>query len=134
MSISGPDPVQKFLKRLNKQWKVMKVLKNVQPMIITPTQEAQFQQATHCHICNKPLPPIASPDMGIGEQPVRDHDHINGLYRGAAHSTCNINYSLKNAPIPVFFHNLNGYDTAESDWERVAVAQDMMRQHRSKNC
>ena len=43
---------------------------------------------------------------------VRDHDHMTGKYRGAAHNECNFNLKLnpKTAPIPVFFHNLKGYD------------------------
>ena len=43
---------------------------------------------------------------------VRDHDHLTGRYRGAAHNDCNFKLKMKpkTAPIPVFFHNLKGYD------------------------
>ena len=43
---------------------------------------------------------------------VRDHDHFDGKYRGAAHSKCNIKLRVKreNAMIPVFFHNGSNYD------------------------
>jgi len=43
---------------------------------------------------------------------VRDHDHITGKYRGAAHNECNFKLKLnaKTMPIPVIFHNLKGYD------------------------
>ena len=43
---------------------------------------------------------------------VRDHDHMTGKYRGAAHNECNFKLKLnpKTMPIPVFFHNLKGYD------------------------
>ena len=43
---------------------------------------------------------------------VRDHDHMTGRYRGAAHNECNFKLKLnpKTAPIPVIFHNLKGYD------------------------
>ena len=44
---------------------------------------------------------------------VRDHDHMTGKYRGAAHNECNFKLKLKpkTMPIPVFFHNLKGYDS-----------------------
>ena len=42
----------------------------------------------------------------------RDHCHVTGCYRGAAHQYCNLqirhNFTRKN--IPVFFHNATGYD------------------------
>ena len=44
---------------------------------------------------------------------VRDHCHVTGNYRGAAHWDCNLNFSIKpdEIEIPVFFHNLRGYDS-----------------------
>ena len=44
------------------------------------------------------------------EVKVRDYDHINGLYRGCAHSDCNINFNNKRFLIPMFFYNLKGFD------------------------
>ena len=43
---------------------------------------------------------------------VKDHDHMTGKYRGAAHNECNFKLKLnpKTTPIPVIFHNLKGYD------------------------
>ena len=43
---------------------------------------------------------------------VRDHDHITGKYRGAAHSACNLKLKInpKTITIPVFCHNLKNYD------------------------
>ena len=41
---------------------------------------------------------------------VRDHDHYNGKYRGAAHYICNLNVNFTHYKIPVFLHNLKGYD------------------------
>ena len=43
-------------------------------------------------------------------------DHMTGKYRGAAHNECNFKLKLnpKTMPIPVFFHNLKGYD---GHWE-----------------
>ena len=62
-----------------------------------------FAAAVDCSMCGEPL----------GEDRVRDHDHMTGKYRGAAHSKCNMEEGkkrTKNIVIPVFFHNLKGYD------------------------
>ena len=50
-------------------------------MIFTEDDEKLFDEATTCHICDKEL----------GEDRVRDHCHITGKFKGAAHNGCNIN-------------------------------------------
>jgi hypothetical protein len=40
---------------------------------------------------------------------VKDHCHYTGVYRGAAHNTCNLRMKQPKF-IPVLFHNLVGYD------------------------
>ena len=62
-----------------------------------------FCTAEMCHVCDKPLE---------GDS-VRDHCHITGKYRGAAHTACNLKLRLspKTTTIPVVFHNLRGYDS-----------------------
>ena len=62
-----------------------------------------FRTAETCHVCDKPLE---------GDS-VRDHCHITGKYRGAAHNACNLKLRLnpKTTTIPVVFHNLRGYDS-----------------------
>ena len=63
-----------------------------------------FEAATECYLCHKPFGDRTS------ERKVRDHDHLTGRYRGAAHSRCNINMR-KTYKVPVFFHNFRGYDS-----------------------
>ena len=40
---------------------------------------------------------------------MRDHCHISGKVRGAAHFSCNANFKISKK-VPVVFHNLKGYD------------------------
>ena len=68
----------------------------------TKSQLKEYIRATKCHICFKPF--------NEKKRKVRDHCHYSGLYRGAAHSSCNLKYKIPNY-IPVIFHNLAGYDS-----------------------
>ena len=42
------------------------------------------------------------------DEKVRDHCHVTGKFRGAAHWNRNVNFQLTKI-IPVIFHNLKGY-------------------------
>ena len=73
-------------------------------MVLTEEQETAFQAATHCYMCDDPI----LEKTGKWSK-VRDHNHATGAYRGAAHQHCNIQ-KKRSYHIPVFFHNLRGYD------------------------
>ena len=73
-------------------------------MRITRKQQARYKEATVCHICEGTFGKTED------EAKVRDHCHLTGLYRGAAHSKCNLEYKVPKF-YPVIFHNLSGYDT-----------------------
>ena len=64
-------------------------------------EEHLFQQSNSCWICKKLI--------DNDEEKVRDHCHVTGKFRGAAHWSCNINLQLTKK-VPVIFHNLRGYD------------------------
>jgi len=68
-------------------------------MAITVSEQKSFELAEICYICEEKL----------GNDRVRDHCHLTGDYRGAAHSNCNLNYKIPKF-YPVFIHNLSGYD------------------------
>ena len=78
--------------------------KQVKPMVLTEEEQAQHEAATHCYMCSYPI----LEETGKWAK-VRDHNHATGVYRGAAHSNCNIQ-KKRSYHIPVFFHNLRGYD------------------------
>ena len=64
-------------------------------------QWKKYKKASRCHICFK--------SFTEDNPKVRGHCHYSGLYRGAAHSLCNLRYRIPSY-IPVVFHNLSGYD------------------------
>src|SRR6266853_4781367 len=67
----------------------------------------KFKDAKRCFYCKRRFD-LYRPDDTI-EPKVKDHCHISGKYRGAAHEACNLNAKQCNF-IPVVFHNLSGYD------------------------
>ena len=71
-------------------------------LIMSEEEEHLFQQSNSCWICKK--------FIDNDDKKVRDHCHITGKFRGAAHWDCNINFQLSKK-IPVIFHNLKGCDS-----------------------
>ena len=83
---------------------------------LTKKQWKKYKRSTKCHICYKPFT--------LGDPKVRDHCHYTGLYRGPAHSLCNLRYKIPSY-IPVVFHNLSGYDAHLFIRELGAHTSDM---------
>ena len=98
----GPDCVNKFCKHIISEAKRLYSSFPEMPMKPpTKSQIKEYKRATKCHICFKPF--------SEEKRRVRDHCHYSGLYRGAAHFSCNLKYKIPKY-IPVIFHNLTGYD------------------------
>src|SRR5688572_17219211 len=68
-------------------------------MIFKRKDKELYDSATVCHICEGEL----------GDDRVRDHCHLTGKYRGAAHNSCNLSYKVPKF-FPVLLHNLSCYD------------------------
>ena len=94
-----PDAMDIFINWLEEDVKAIANIE-VKPMIFTEEDKQEFINASDCWICGEYL----------GNDRVRDHCHYTGLYRGAAHNSCNLKYRKPNN-ISVFFHNLAGYDS-----------------------
>ena len=105
----GEDCMEKFVLQLAViQKDLIDSLKVNKPIDMTEQDKNDFKNATECYICNNWKGGFVNGDKCLCK--VRDHDHVTGKYRGAAHSECNIKYNTKNIKIPVFFHNLKNYD------------------------
>ena len=104
VTYTGLDAPQMFVTKLEDDLRriYFSHLKNVVPMkSLTRDEEEEYRNATICHICEEPF---SATDIKV-----RDHCHLTGRFRSAAHSTCNLNYKITNT-IPIFFHNLKNYD------------------------
>ena len=88
---------------LNEAQEIKNIMRKIVPMHLTDEQEENFKNSEKCYLCGG--------DFTEDNYSVRDHDHLTGEFRGAAHTKCNLAYSWKNYKIPVIFHNLKGYDS-----------------------
>ena len=75
-------------------------------MIFTQKDLESYNATTVCHICGGELDKDKD---DLGDSKVRDHCHLSGKFRGAAHNKCNLSFRVPKF-IPVVFHNLSGYD------------------------
>ena len=74
---------------------------------LTKEEVKSYQGAKACHICGKRIFKQFANDKSYRK--VTDHCHYTGKSRGAAHSICNLRFSVPN-DIPVVFHNASNYD------------------------
>ena len=58
--------------------------------------EKKYQNSQICWICKEKI--------NNDKDKVRDHSHINGNYRGAAHSQGNLTLKISRK-LPIIFHN-----------------------------
>ena len=101
------DIPQLFVESLEKDIKeIYNRFKKPKKMVMTREDKIDFRRATHCHICEEELKDTDDENYKI----VRDHCHLTGKFRGAAHNMCNLKYRLPKF-YPVIFHNLSGYDS-----------------------
>jgi hypothetical protein len=113
----GSDAVSKFLEKLVEyETEALDWLDNPVPIVIAKDDEQSFEASAECYICNGAY---GEPPVGLYKKRQRDdtrdyvkcrgHDHTDGHYRGAGHHACNL-VMRKRCKLPVFFHDLRGYD------------------------
>ena len=82
----GENAAYEFIKAILKEYKYCKKVMNKhfnKNLIMSEEEEHLFQQSNSCWICKKLI--------DNDEEKVRDHCHLTGKFRGAAHGSCNIN-------------------------------------------
>ena len=98
---------QLFIESLEKDIKdIYNKFKKPKKIVMMREDKIDYHNATHCHICEEELEDTDDKNY----KRVRDHCHLTGKFRGAAHSICNLKYRLPKF-YPVIFHNLSGYDS-----------------------
>ena len=105
VAFRGKNAAHEFVKViLNKYEYCKKVMKKHfnKNLIMSEKEEEQFQSSNISGICEKLI--------NFDNEKVRDHCHVTGKVRGAAHWSCKINLQLTEK-FPVIFQNLRGYDS-----------------------
>jgi len=83
------DAAQRFVDTLEEDIKRIYIKFNIpKEMIFTEDDAKIYRAATTCHICDGEF---SDDDDQVK---VRDHCHLSGKFRGAAHNKCNLNYKL----------------------------------------
>ena len=105
-----------FYEQLNQQSDLMEIMSHnatkeddfemIKLKKVGKDDKQKAEKQTNCYACKKPLLHKFYRDA------VKDHCHLTGEYRGAAHSECNLKLKInpKTHQVPVVFHNLRGYD------------------------
>ena len=62
-------------------------------------EDEEIYDSHICWICKQEL----------NTDKVKDHCHVTGKFRGAAHNKCNLKLRIS-GKLPITFHNLQGYD------------------------
>ena len=82
----GKDADSVFIKMISEEaCKIYKTYKNTAPIYMTKEDQSSFKNAKTCYLCQNVIE---------GDDKVKDHDHLTGKYRGAAHSNCNLQCKL----------------------------------------
>ena len=101
----GKNAAYEFIKAIPKEHKYCKKIMKKhfnKNLIMTEEEEHLFQKSNNCWICQKLI--------DNDDEKVKDHCHVTGKFREAAHWDCNINFQLTKK-VPIIFHNLKGYDS-----------------------
>ena len=127
----GPGAAEEFIRELQREAEEIcaEYIDTPQEMEFTADDEVHFECAQVCRICQHLI--------GDDDDRVRDHCHVTGAYRGAAHSVCNLNYRLnpKGWMLPVVMHNLRGYDghlivkALKSEFGKVSIIPQNMEKY-----
>lgn len=115
----GLNCIADFIEHLYELHENLDLLRRIDmPMQYTESDRIDFEQSTHCWLCEKPFQKeqfmhvsnLTSPNVKDLHK-CRHHCHLTSKYIGACHSLCNFQLKYKNREIPVLIHNFSRYDS-----------------------
>ena len=103
----GKDCIKKFCESLREHGMKIINFQKKKMRLLTKEQQESYENAQICYICKEKFENKYVKDEKYCT--VRYHWHYAGEYRCAAHSICNLKYSVPKQ-IPVGLHNGSNYD------------------------
>ena len=88
----GKDCMKKFCESLREHAMRIINIKKEKMKSLTKAQQNSYQNSKICYICEEKFEDKHATNKKYCK--VRDHCHYSGEYRGAAHSICNLKYSV----------------------------------------
>lgn len=91
---------------------IVKVAQKIEHLLKTNIALVMTDENVRNHraIVDKKICPLCEKKFTDQNLPVRDHNHLNGAYRGTTCSKCNLKMHQPQF-VPCYFHNLSGYDS-----------------------
>jgi hypothetical protein len=121
----GTNAVRHFLLQILKRGEQYQAeYDHKQGMHMSYEDRTNFDAAQECYICHQPYESHGEGCSCGRCRKVRDHCHLCARYRGAAHSSCNVQYYL-DRKVVVMLHNLKNYDGHLIMQELGSVAHEM---------
>jgi len=112
----GEDCAEKLVRKIEElQETFYRLLQTNIPLTMTKNDWDNYNDSSKCYYCKKDLlyyvKEFENDEYVLKNDKVRDHDHLNGKYRGAAHNSCNLNANkYKYNFVPLYFYNGSHYD------------------------
>lgn len=105
---SGKNSVHKLLLKIKALVsEIEKIYHNTRVgLSMTKEQIIKHDSLSHCQLCGKKFNNSVKTSVKCA-----DHDHLDGSYRFTCCSSCNFEKLRKPNFVPIFFHNLSGYDS-----------------------
>lgn len=99
----GEDAPKVFVENIkNEALEIEKIYSNPKPLKpLSEIEQKQYDEAQNCYVCSEPF--------SSTNKKVRDHNHVTQNFNGACCNRCNLSMRTPKF-LPVFFHNLSGYD------------------------
>ncbi|XP_066590540.1 uncharacterized protein [Prorops nasuta] len=108
------DCAKSFTNELQKiAVEISEIINDIKPMEMSKQDIQKFAKASFCYICEKPF--------SVNDVKVRDHDHITGLFRGAAHNS--YSFRLLNSSLEKLanYVDQNNFTCLKSEFQDISL-------------